>query len=112
MGSQLSASSAEVTVVVALGPDDPIERLRALRVADQEVANWLSDAVGQARQAGRPWAEIGDALGVSRQAAWQLYNSGLRSAIAKARAEAGLSQEEAQAVAEKELHAVRSRRRR
>jgi hypothetical protein len=69
MGSELSASRAEVTVVVALEPDDPIERLRALRVADQEVANWLSDAVGQARQAGRPWAEIGDALGVSRQAA-------------------------------------------
>jgi uncharacterized membrane protein len=112
MGSQLSATSAEVTVVVALEPDDPIERLRALRVADQEVANWLSDAVGQARQAGRSWAEIGDALGVSRQAAWELYNSGLRSAIAKARAEAGLSEEEAQAVADEELRVVRSRRRR
>ena len=101
-----------MTVVVALEAEDPIDRLRALRVADQEVANWLAEAVGQARGAGRSWAEIGDALGVSRQAAWQLYNSGLRSAIARARTEAGLSEEEAQAVADEELNVVRDRRRR
>ena len=112
MGSQLSAARSDVTVVVALEPADPIDRLRALKAANQEVANWLSEAVGQARQAGRSWAEIGDALGVSRQAAWQLYNSGLRTAIAKFRAEAGLSEEEAQAVADDELRAVRARRRR
>jgi len=112
MGSQLSATRSDVTVVVALGPDDPIDRLRALRAADKEMANRLAEAVGQARQAGRSWAEIGDALGVSRQASWKLYNSGLRSAIAKTRTEAGLTEEEAQAVADEELRAVRSRRRR
>jgi len=110
MGSQLSATRSDVTVVVALEPDDPIDRLRALKAADQEVANWLSDAVGEARRAGRSWAEIGDALGVSRQAAWQLYNSGLRSAIARSRAEANLSEDEALGIANEELRAVRSRR--
>jgi uncharacterized membrane protein len=112
MASQLSATRSDVTVMVALELDDPIDRLRALKAADQELANWLSEAVGQARQAGRSWAEIGDALGVSRQAAWQLYNSGLRSAIANARAEAGLLEEEAQALAAEELRAVRARRQR
>ena len=99
-------------MVVALGPDDPIDRLRALRAADREMAHWLSDAVGQARQAGRSWSEIGEALGVSRQAAWQLYNSPLRSAVDEARARSGLTEEEAMAVADEELRAVRARRRR
>ena len=62
MTSELSASRRDVKVVVALEPDDPIERLRALRAADEELANWLSEAVGQARRAGRSWAEIGDAF--------------------------------------------------
>ena len=112
MASSLSASRDHVKVVVALEPDDPVERLRALRAADQELANWLSEAVGQARGAGRSWAEIGEALGVSRQAAWHLYNNPLRSAIDRARTEAGLSEDEALAVAKEELRAVRARRRR
>jgi uncharacterized membrane protein len=112
MASELSASRRDVKVVVALEPDDPIERLRALRAADEELANWLSQAVGEARRVGRSWAEIGDALGVTRQAAWKLYNDPLRAAIDQARAEACLTDDEAIAVANAELRAVRARRRR
>lgn len=31
--------------------------------------------VAQARDAGRTWAEIGEALGVSRQAAWERFSA-------------------------------------
>ena len=112
MGSQLSATRAEVTVVVALKPDDPIERLRALRVADQEVANWLSDAVGQARQAGRSWAEIGDALGVFAKPPGSCTTAGFAPPSLRLGLRLVCSEEEAQAVADEELRAVRSRRRR
>ena len=33
------------------------------------------DLVRQAREAGRSWTEIGEALGVSRQSAWQRFSS-------------------------------------
>lgn len=44
-GNELSASRSDVKVVVALEPDDPMERLRALRAADEKLADWLSEAV-------------------------------------------------------------------
>jgi hypothetical protein len=31
--------------------------------------------VAQARQAGQTWTEIGEALGISRQAAWEKFSS-------------------------------------
>ena len=33
------------------------------------------DLVRQAREAGRSWTEIGEALGVSRQSAWQRFST-------------------------------------
>jgi hypothetical protein len=33
------------------------------------------DLVRRAREAGRSWTEIGEALGVSRQSAWQRFSS-------------------------------------
>lgn len=33
------------------------------------------DLVAKARDAGRTWTEIGDALGISRQAAWERFSS-------------------------------------
>ena len=49
---------------------------------------------------------------MTRQAAWKLYNNPLRAAIDQARAEARLTDDEAIAVANEELRAVRARRRR
>ena len=43
-------------------------RLQAKNIAEQE----LEDAVAQARAAGHSWAEIGNALNISRQAAFKL----------------------------------------
>jgi hypothetical protein len=107
--SQLAAEGNIMKMRVTLKSDDPINRLRALKAADQELGHWLVEAVGEARRSGQSWAAIGDALGVSRQAAWQLYNQELRKAIAEVRERANLSEEEAQALAEGELRNVRSR---
>jgi hypothetical protein len=35
--------------------------------------------VGKARQAGHSWAEIGEALGVTKQTAWQRFSTGTRN---------------------------------
>lgn len=61
---------------------------------------------------GKSWAEIGDALGVSRQAAWQLYNQELNRAVALVRKLSGMSESDTLALASEELSSVRSRRRR
>jgi hypothetical protein len=112
MGAKLTADRDGVSVRAALEANDPIERLRGLKRADEELARWLVEAVAQARAASRSWAEIGEALGVSRQAAWQLYNQELTRAIAASRRRFGLREEEALALSRKELSAVRHRRRR
>ena len=111
MSTKLASDRDLVTVRVALKPDDPVERLRALKVADETVEGWLADAVDEARRAGRSWSAIGEALGVSRQAAWQLYNTGLLQAIGNAREKSGMTEQEAEALASDELRAVRSRHR-
>lgn len=54
------------------------DRLQALRVADAGVAEAqqrLRVAVEQARAQGSSWAEIGDVLGVSRQAAFKRFGA-------------------------------------
>lgn len=112
MSMNLASDRDHVTVRVASSADDPLERLRALKVADKTVEAWLADAVGEARRTGSSWSSIGDALGVSRQAAWQLYNSDLLQKIQETRTSAGMTEQEAVDLAADELRAVRSRRRR
>ena len=46
-------------------------RLQATNIAEQE----LEDAVAQARAAGHSWAEIGNVLNISRQAAFKRFGS-------------------------------------
>lgn len=53
----------------------PLEGLcEAARVA-RAVDKLQRDLVQQARKAGQSWTEIGEALGVSRQAAWERFSS-------------------------------------
>ncbi len=47
---------------------DPVDGLRAVAVLRRLAERLEAVHVGTARQAGWTWAEIGDALGVSRQA--------------------------------------------
>ena len=109
MGANLASEQEGVTVRVALKADDPVDRLRALKTADQTLERWLTEAIGEARRSGRSWAAIGEALGVTRQAAWQLYNADLRLGIDHARKRSGMSEDEAIAEATQQLQRVRHR---
>ncbi|MGW0160064.1 DUF3887 domain-containing protein [Mycobacterium sp. NPDC003323] len=53
--------------------DDPLDLVRAADEIRDEAEALMSAAVQQARAAGRTWQEVGDVLGVSRQAAFQRY---------------------------------------
>lgn len=54
-------------------PDATLEAIRDADAASREAEAALSTAVVQAREAGRTWAQIGDVLGVSRQAAFKRF---------------------------------------
>ncbi len=106
MRTRLADTHDRVTVEVALDSDDPLVRLRGLKTADRAVERWLSRAVADAREAGVSWAAIGEALGVSRQAAWKLYNAELIERIEETQDSFELSEEEAMELAIAETHAV------
>jgi hypothetical protein len=53
--------------------DQPLIALRALAVRSREVERLTELAVADCRAAGVPWTAIGEALGVSRQAAQQRF---------------------------------------
>ena len=112
MPTHLVEEHNQVTVEVALNADDPVVRLRGLKAADKAVERWLALAVGEARKAGISWATIGEALGVSRQGAWKLYNEEFVNEIETSRDQSGLTDDEALALASTELHAMRAKRRR
>jgi hypothetical protein len=53
-----------------------LDQLAWLRVAQSEVANLVDDAVGRLRALhGASWAEIGEALEISKQGAQQRFGS-------------------------------------
>lgn len=43
----------------------------------QLLTGWRWIAIQQAREEGHSWSEIGDALGKSKQAAWELYRTAI-----------------------------------
>jgi len=108
--TRLAEQHDQVSVEVALDADDPLVRLRGLKVADRAVERWLAQAVGDARKAGISWAAIGEALGVSRQGAWKLYNAEVLEATAASQERSALSDEEAMELAISELRALRTER--
>ena len=69
-------------VLRAEGTDAPGQAMRAIaatRSLDMIVEDTLRALVEQARTAGHTWAEIGELLHVSRQAAFQRFGGGRRS---------------------------------
>jgi hypothetical protein len=54
---------------------DPLEGLCESAGLARAVDKLQRHLVGQARAKGQTWTEIGDALGVSRQAAWERFSS-------------------------------------
>ena len=90
---------------------DPLEALRALQNRQRELEDARRRLIADARERGRSWAEIGSALGVSKQAAWQLFNDDVTAILAGAAERSGLTEDEAMRLAREELTAVRRQRR-
>jgi hypothetical protein len=55
------------------GDPDPLRALVATRSLRAHLAAWEDALVDEAVTAGTTWEAIGDALGVTRQAAWRRY---------------------------------------
>lgn len=100
--------------VVALDalPVDPLAALRELTRGEAELEAVRRAKVEAARAAGASWAQVGEALGVSRQSAWEYYSSAVRaSLIATAATNSELCERDAMNLAVDEVHSVRRRRR-
>jgi hypothetical protein len=79
-----------VAGIEAEAPDDPLAQLRAAALKKEELHELADDLLGHfveaAREAGASWSEVGDALGVSKQAAQQRHTarpSAARRALGK-----------------------------
>lgn len=90
---------------------EPLEALRALQERERELEDARRLWIARARLQGRSWSEIGAALGVSKQAAWQLFNDEITRILDRVSARSGLTEDEAMQLAREELSAVRRQRR-
>ena len=92
---------------------DPLEALRELARSEPELERLRRDKVLAARTAGATWEQVGDALGMSRQSAWEYFTARIREQLAdNVNANAELSEDEAMHMAIDEVRSVRRRRRR
>lgn len=66
------------TQISGLDSDDPSEALRAIGALRQRLGREEAIQVRRARLAGRTWASIAEALGVTRQAVHKKYAAGRR----------------------------------
>lgn len=93
-------------------PEDPLAALRVLADTESQLDRMRRDRVIAARAGGASWQQIGDALGVSRQSAWEAFTADVRAALEASAADSGLEEDQAIDVAVSESRAVRQRRRR
>ena len=93
-------------------PADPVEALRELTRSEAELERVRLERVRAAREAGVSWDQIGAALGITRQAAWEYFNRDLQNRLTRnVEANTELTEEEAMKLAVGESRAVRRRRR-
>ncbi len=93
-------------------PADPLDALRALARTEAELDELRRQQVAAARDAGATWEQVGEALGMSRQSAWEYYAARTRAEFAaKAAANTKLSEDDAMDLAVEAVRAVRRRRR-
>lgn len=58
-----------------LNDEDLLQRLPDVAKAGEQVESHLSTWVGAVRNRGISWARIGEALGMTRQSAWERFNA-------------------------------------
>ena len=71
--------------IALLRRGDPLASLRALAATRAEVEDAIADQIARAMRDGASWTDVGDALGVSRQAARQRYRELVADAAGKVR---------------------------
>ncbi len=102
-----------MSVIVAVDslPRDPLSALRILTESEHELDRIRRTQVIAARAAGASWQQIGDALGVTRQSAWESFTAETRSALAaNVSANSALGEDDAVDLAVDEVRAARRRR--
>ncbi|MBU3702349.1 MAG: hypothetical protein FGM58_09935 [Acidimicrobiia bacterium] len=93
-------------------PKDPLAALRVLTASEAEIDRIRRDRVRAARVAGASWQQIGDALGISRQSAWESYTADVRTKLShNVDANESLDEDAAMELAVEEVRSVRRRRR-
>lgn len=93
-------------------PGAPLDALRELARTEAELVELRQRQVAEARRSGATWDQIGDALGMSRQAAWEYFAKSASERLAESVApNSDLSEEEAMELAVEEVLAVRRERR-
>ncbi len=97
--------------VTAHDTADPLEALTALQERERELEDARRRLIAAAREQGRSWTEIGSALSVSKQAAWQLYNADITAMLERISDRSRLSEDEAMQLARDEVKAARRQRR-
>ncbi len=91
-------------------PADPIEALRELASSELELERLRRDRVLAARAAGSTWEQVGKALGMSRQSAWEYFTARIREQLEdNANANTELSEHEAMQMVVVEVRSVRRR---
>lgn len=93
-------------------PSEPLEAIQELSRAGSELDALLREQVAAARRRGATWDEIGERLGISRQAAWEYYTRDARRIIDESATSADLDEDDALRLATEEVADVRRRRRR
>jgi hypothetical protein len=90
---------------------NPVEALRELAQGEVELEQLRRDHVRRARGEGISWEQIGEALGMSRQAAWEYFTREARGRIAaNAAANTELDEDSAVTLAVSEVKRVRRHR--
>jgi len=102
-----------MTLVVASKlPPAPLDALRALSEGEEEIERLRREQVIAARKAGASWEQVGEALGMTRQSAWEQFAASTRTAIGKnVDANEALTEDEALELAVTETKATRRQRR-
>jgi hypothetical protein len=72
-GNAVAAGYAE-RGIAEIGELTAVDALRAGERLARVVADWRDRLVSEARAAGASWSVVGDALGLTRQAAWAAYH--------------------------------------
>ena len=100
-------------LVVDQLPTDPLDALRELARRESEIGLLRRAAIEAAREGGATWEQVGAALGMSRQAAWEYYARSVRAKLAETAVEAAeMSDDEAMDLSVEDVRAARRDRRR